>query len=116
MIRPATCESKVLNPTKKALCAFKGRYTGRVSFLITNEDFLFIMDKKEYLRPIESFGGPGEYFEYYRSLGFAVPVQFGYQVQRCMKERKLSFPEAYRFCIENGIIFEVDGVVLAARP
>jgi len=69
-----------------------------------------------YLRPVESFTSASEYHDYYRSLGFAVPVHFGYQVSRCMRERGLTFPEAYRYCVRNEIITEVDGVALMAKP
>ncbi len=77
------------------------------------------MDKeKKKIIPIEKFKEPGEWFEYCRALGFAVPVQAGYQIQRCMKERNVSFQEAYRTCLENEIIIELDevNVVIAARP
>jgi len=78
------------------------------------------MDKKiqKQIIPIESFKEPGEWFNYCRSRGFAVPVQAGYQIQRCMKDNQISFPEAYRICLEKEIILELEevNVVFAAQP
>lgn len=116
---PATCKNKVLSPTKhesvrKDMFMPSPR---KKSFLLLEEFFIIKLMKRKII-PIEKFQSAMEWYEYCRSLGFAVPVQAGYQISRCMKENKLSFYDAYQKCLSKETILELPdiNVVVVARP
>jgi hypothetical protein len=62
---------------------------------------------KDRLRPWSTYGSAGEYYADYRGY---VPIQMMIGISQVMRERGVTFVEAYRLLLEAGAIIEIDQV------